>query len=239
MVDVDDACRGPPPTIGVRTERERSSGRRRRGRELAVAVGDRLLAVAWALAQGTGWLARWRQRGSDSRSLRSRAISDRRSSTPSGVSRCSRNPVDRGFALPGRSGPPHEISRPSAYTQARVLPSFFPFAAQGTQYQISSSPLAGALGVAPIGGRPMKPVRRTKSRTLPIAEPVPMATTSAAAATATSRRRRRWCAPERLSTSSQSGAPGVTGRRRSRPLRSRSVTFVPPPVGCVARRALH
>ena len=31
----------------------------------------------------------------------------------------------------------------------------------------------------------MKPVRRTKSRTLPIAEPVPTATTSAAAATAT------------------------------------------------------
>ena len=54
----------------------------------------------------------------------------------------------------------------------------------------------------------MKPVRRTKSRTLPIAEPVPTATTSAAAATATSRRRRRWCAPERLSTSSQSAVPG-------------------------------
>ena len=85
-------------------------------------------AVAWALAQGTG-VACPVEPARPIAEVTGRAISERRRSTPSGVSRCSRNPVDRGFALPGRSGPPHEISRPSAYTQARVLPSF-PFAAQ-------------------------------------------------------------------------------------------------------------
>ena len=81
----------------------------------------------------------------------------------------------------------------------------------------------------------MKPVWRTKSRTQPIAEPVPTATTGAVAATATAAA--GWCAPRRFRTSSQSGEPDMAGSRRSRLMRSGSVTFVPPPVGCVARRA--
>ena len=245
MVDVNERAEARHEYLGEERNRDRCVGRRLRqrgagSRRWRSPSRGRLGSV------GAGGLPG----GASSSGLPkspAAAISERRRSTPSGVSRCSRNPVDRGFALPGRSGPPQVISRPSAYTQARVLPflTFLlsasdiaqrdsPLAAQKAQYQISSSPLAGLLGVAPIGGRPMKPVRRTKSRTLPIAEPVATATTSAVAATASSRRRRRWCAPERFRTSSQSAGPGVAGRRRSMLVRSSSVTFVPPPGECEA-----
>ncbi len=224
--------RAPAPASGAGSRRWRSPSRGRLG-----------------FGPGTGWFARRRQL------VRIAEVSGRRDLGAKALDAFGREPLleesgGQRVRAPGTVGSPHEISRPSAYTQARVLPVLTfglaapaqkgcPLADQKAQYQISSFPLAGLLGVAPIGGRPMKPVRRTKSRTLPIAEPDTTATTSAVAATATSRRRRRWCAPERFRTSSQSAGPGAAGSRRSMLVRSRSVTFVPPPGECEAPRARH
>ena len=61
MVDVNERAEARHDYRCVERNRDRCVGRRLRRRELAVAVGDRLLAVAWALAQGTGSLARRRQ----------------------------------------------------------------------------------------------------------------------------------------------------------------------------------
>ncbi len=75
-------------------------------------------AVAYALAQGQGGLPG----GANSSGLPkspAAAISERRRSTPSGVSRCSRKPVERGFALSGRSGPPAARSAARRRTPTR------------------------------------------------------------------------------------------------------------------------
>ena len=102
MVDVNERAEARHDYRCVERNRDRCVGRGLRRRGLAVAVGDRLLAVAWALAQGQGGLPG----GANSSGLPkspAAAISERRRSTPSDVRRCSRKPVDRGFAAPGTS----------------------------------------------------------------------------------------------------------------------------------------
>ena len=240
LVDVNERAEARHGYRGGERNRHRCVGRRPRRRELAVAVGDRLLAVAWALAQGTGWLARWRNSSGSPKSPVA-AISERRRSTPSGVSRCSRNPVDRGFALPGRSGPPQRDQSPVGVhpSAGSTVLLYLPVGKPRGPVEDLELPLAGAARRRSYWRQADEAsaedeVAHTADRSADAT-----ATTSAVAATATSRRRRRWCAPERLRTSSQSAGPGVAGSRRSMLARSSSVTFVPPPGGCEARCARH
>ncbi len=86
--------------------------------------------------------------------------------------------------------------RPSVYTQtwtrgATRKPSGWGLAwvALLPNQWRTSSPLSGSLGVAPTGGKPMKPRSRMKARTPPIAEAVPITTMRAAATSATNPRR--------------------------------------------------
>jgi hypothetical protein len=164
--------------------------------------------------------------------------SDRNRSAPSGVSRCSRKPLVDSFAPAATAPSRSQIIRPSVYSQTRLRPS--PRVELLPMNSTRSSPPSGPLGVAPTGGRPMKPRSRKKSRTAPIAEAAPTATTSAAAASATTRRRLRPSyAPARLITSAQSGEPRLEGRIRSRLARSKSVMSGLPPVGCEVPCALR
>ena len=111
------------------------------------------------------------------------AASDRMSSTPSGVSRCSRRPVDSRFAPSGRSSYFCQISRPSARTKS--LPSGghvsislgslnSPSCAAGVPHaeiHTTSSPPSGVLGVAPAGGTPTKPTLVPASTTAGVVAP--------------------------------------------------------------------
>ena len=63
------------------------------------------------------------------------AISERRRSTPSGVSRCSRNPVDRGFAAPGTVGSPPPDQPPVGVHPSAGSTVSFPFGSQGDPVQ--------------------------------------------------------------------------------------------------------
>ena len=203
MVDVNERAEARHVYRCGERNRDRRVGRGLRRRELAVAVGDRLLAVAWALAQGTGWLARRRQL------VRIAEVSGRRDLGAKALDAFGREPLleesgGQRVRGPGTVGSPPARSVARRRTPKRGFYRSFPLAAQATQYKISSSPLAGLLGVAPIGGRPMKPVRRTKSRTPPTAAAAMAAATATTANAMTSRRLPDFrVAPARPRTSSQ------------------------------------